>query len=34
VEAVIAERKEYIERIARFKSAEGINNKLSAPLND
>jgi hypothetical protein len=34
VEAVMAERKEYIERMARFESAEGIDDKLSAPLND
>jgi hypothetical protein len=30
----MAERKEYIERMARFESAEGIDDKLSAPLND
>jgi hypothetical protein len=28
------ERKEYIERMARFEGAEGIDDKLSAPLND
>jgi hypothetical protein len=28
------ERKEYIERIARYEGAEGIDDKLSAPLND
>jgi hypothetical protein len=34
VEAIIAERKEYIKRIIRFKSAKGINDKLLAPLNN
>jgi hypothetical protein len=28
------ERKEYIERMARFEGVEGIDDKLSAPLND
>ncbi len=28
------EQKEYIERMARFEGAEGIDDKLLAPLND
>jgi hypothetical protein len=30
----MAEQKEYIERMARFKSTKRINNKLLAPLNN
>jgi hypothetical protein len=34
VKAIIRGAKGYIKRIARFKGAEGINNKLSALLNN
>jgi hypothetical protein len=34
VEAIIRGVKGYIKRIARFKGAKGINNKLLALLND
>jgi hypothetical protein len=34
VEAVIGGAEGYIERMARFEGAEGIDDKLSAPLND
>jgi hypothetical protein len=34
VEAVIGGVEGYIERMARLEGAKGINNKLSAPLNN